>query len=207
MNKPIIFLIFLVLIIGYGYPVFGLVSQNQSEPEYGAVQVNAMPGIQVVFDNHPGGVLSESGTTLIENVTAGHHQFLASKTGYKPEYFETDVASNKTVSIQVTLTEQVPAYLEISSIPTNVKVFVNEQYQGITPITIPELTEGTNIVKLELENYQDWQQEIPIPNGENKTIRATLVPINPPSKTPGFCLLTACSSLLCMGIWFMRKIR
>ncbi|MDD1729419.1 MAG: PEGA domain-containing protein [Methanospirillum sp.] len=206
MNKSGMLLL-ISLIIMTGYAVSGLVSQNQTEPEYGVVQLNAMPGIQVVFDNHPGGVLPESGTIMIENVTAGHHQFLASKTGYKPEYFETDVTSNETAFIQVNLTEQVPAYLEISSIPTNVKVFVNEQYQGITPITIPEFIEGTNIVKLELENYQDWQQEIPITNGENKTILATLVPISPTSKTPGFCLLTAFASLLCMGIWFMRKVR
>ena len=65
--------------------------------------------------------------------------------------------------------------LKITSDPSEASVYVDGDYEGITPLTL-SLSTGTHTVKLSKSDYEDYTTSVTLNPGESKTISATLTP-------------------------------
>jgi hypothetical protein len=64
----------------------------------------------------------------------------------------------------------------VTSFPSGANVYIEGIYKGITPIKLPDLPQGSPTVKLMLEGYKDWQQNIDIASGKISYIPVALEP-------------------------------
>ncbi len=72
-------------------------------------------------------------------------------------------------------TQYGPATLEINSDPSGANVYIDGNYNGITPLNT-NLTPGTYKIKLTKQDYKNYTTTVTINPGESKTISATLTP-------------------------------
>ncbi len=69
-----------------------------------------------------------------------------------------------------------PGAMELRSVPEGASVVIDEQYQGMTPQTISDLTPGTYNVIFSKFGYQKFSTRVPVVEGRITEIIATLVP-------------------------------
>ncbi|MGM9843530.1 MAG: SUMF1/EgtB/PvdO family nonheme iron enzyme [Muribaculaceae bacterium] len=76
----------------------------------------------------------------------------------------------------ITLEEPMPilGMLDITSMPANAEVMIDEKVIGTTPIFIPEQVVGTHMVKISKAGYSTYNEQITLSEGETKQIDATL---------------------------------
>ena len=74
------------------------------------------------------------------------------------------------------------ATLSIDSNPS-ASVYINDSYEGITPLSI-ELEKGEYNIRIEKENYENYNETIELSPGESKNISVELNKITPPPTTP-----------------------
>jgi hypothetical protein len=92
--------------------------------------------------------------------------------------------------------------LSITTTPPGALVYVDGTMMGVTPTTIPMLTEGSHSITLVLDGYQDLKTTITINAG---TTSEYITGLSKTTKTPGFAAGIAAVS---MGILLVfRKIR
>lgn len=75
------------------------------------------------------------------------------------------------VSADVDLTK---GTLEVSSIPPGAEVYLNDEYIGNTPLTIPGLYPGIHYVRLEMTGYESWEKIFEIKGGETTYVSHSL---------------------------------
>jgi hypothetical protein len=54
---------------------------------------------------------------------------------------------------------------------------VNGKLMGTTPLRIPEVSIGSQIVRLELENHRDWTTTTRVAAGQESRVTGSLEPI------------------------------
>jgi hypothetical protein len=76
--------------------------------------------------------------------------------------------------------------LDITSIPSDAKVYLDDVYKGRTSLLITNLDPGAYMLRIEKEGYNSWYQGITIVAGEKTFITAPLTPIptTNPTATP-----------------------
>jgi len=121
----------------------------------------------------------------------GSHSLILRKPGYY-DYSETfTISAGQTTSRAPGMTPypQQPQYgsLQIDSDPAGSAVYLNNNYKGIEPaygaFYITDLTPGTYTLRLVMQDYQTWTQQVQVQAGIVNDIHATLIP-NPPGPTP-----------------------
>lgn len=63
----------------------------------------------------------------------------------------------------------------ISSAPEGANVFIDDVYEGITPVNLTGFSSGTHSLKLELNGYADYDATIQITGGNTTSLSRTLV--------------------------------
>jgi outer membrane biosynthesis protein TonB len=66
--------------------------------------------------------------------------------------------------------------LTITSNPSGAKVYVNDIYRGLSPVTLQSMAPGSYDVLLELEDYSDWQSTVEVTAGQPTTVSAIFTP-------------------------------
>lgn len=65
--------------------------------------------------------------------------------------------------------------IDIKSSPSPSKVFLNNVYQGYTPMTLDNITPGTYTVMVRNTGYNEWSQNVAVTAGNTITVFASLV--------------------------------
>jgi len=73
--------------------------------------------------------------------------------------------------------------INLTSTPTGAEVYVDNQYRGTTPGTIPDLPAGVHTVELRLQGYQTWSTGMTLSSGTYQ-FDAILTPVTQPSVQP-----------------------
>jgi hypothetical protein len=215
MKRKIWSVVLLILFLSSSTQVIsGYVIQKAPEggaDEVGTVQVQGNPGVQIKIDNTMKGIIPESGVLIIQNVREGSRQLQAVKVGHPIETYPIEVFINQTAIVEIS-PESRYGDLMVTSTPPGIKVYLDMHYKGITPCNLTNLFVGGYKLSLQLEGYQDWEQDIMIKPGEKKTISAVLIPnehstSTTSSKTPGFSSSLAGIALICVGLWYKVKKR
>jgi hypothetical protein len=75
--------------------------------------------------------------------------------------------------------------LHIDSVPQGATVYINnERQKSKTPVRLFEIAAGEYSVRIELEGYKEWEEDIVVNPNEYKSIKAELVPLEEVAKVP-----------------------
>lgn len=195
-------------------------------PAYGSITVTSSPsGADIYIDN----VYKGLSPAVFETVPNGNHGVLVKLDGYQDLFRTVKVtADNQTVHAPLnpektatattpvtgqtlisgagtpTPSVQTPGYgsLSITTTPAGAMVYVDGAMMGITPATIPMVTEGPHSITLVMDGYQDLKTTITVNEGTTSEYITGLSKI---SRTPGFAAIIAVFSI---GLVFLyRKLR
>lgn len=150
-----------------------------SEPTTGAISVTSTPGgVNIYIDGQYEGVTPYSGSFVIPNLAAGSHTVKATLAGYQDQ--QTTVTVNSGQTSQASFTMSSPGStgtLDVTSVPSGAGVYLNNEYKGITPITIPDLTPGSYTVTMQLTGYQDFSTSATVSAGGSSSVVGQLAPV------------------------------
>ncbi len=162
-------------------------------PPTGSISVSSTPsGADVFLDNAYKGL-----TTLpMSGITNGDHVVIVRLTGYQDWTQNVTVFANSTslsatlVAIAnttpttttitptptPTLNSTANGSIYIQSSPISSKVFLNNVFQGYTPMTLYNLTaSSTPLVTVRSAGYNEWSQNVAVTAGGTTTVTASLV--------------------------------
>ncbi|MBC7195055.1 MAG: PEGA domain-containing protein, partial [Caldisericia bacterium] len=134
----------------------------------GTLSIDSEPKEAKVYIND-----TYKGLTPIKlTLNTGKYKVRLLKENYKEIIQDTEVEENKTTELKLTLepVTQVSkkGSLEVTSTPSQAKVYINNDYKGDTPLTL-ELNIGTYNLKITKSGYQDYTDTIKIE--ENKILK------------------------------------
>lgn len=176
---------------------------------FGSIAVTSFPsGADIYIDN----VYKGLSPAVFSNIPNGNHVVLLKRDGYQDLTKSVTVTADNqtfhgaltqgTVPIKTTsypgptLTDPAQANgfgsLSITTIPAGALVYVDGSMRGVTPTTIPMLTEGSHSVTLILDGYQDLKTTITINAG---TTSEYITGLSKTTKAPGFAAITAAFSV------------
>ena len=194
-------------------------------PAYGSITVTSAPaGANIYIDNVYKG-LSPATFTEVPN---GNHLVLIRLDGYQDLTKSVTVTANNqivqaslsqqsaypittssrnqtpgagTESPTPTASSQTPGYgsLSITTTPAGALVYVDGAMMGVTPTTIPMLTEGSHSITLVMDGYQDLKTTITINAG---TTSEYITGLSKTTKSPGF---TAGIAAISIGALFLYR--
>lgn len=112
----------------------------------------------------------ERGVTPIRlsNIPKGVATVVFRLAGYKDETRELRLVPGDSQTLSVQL-KGLPAKLVVVSSPEGAKVFVDDDYQGKTPVTISTLAGGAHKVRIELAGHAPVTRDVTLENGAVKT--------------------------------------
>lgn len=121
-----------------------------SEPSGAEVSVNGVPRgrAPIVVPGVP------EGTAVVE----------ASLDGYEPWRFELQVRSGDSAPVTAVLRRK-PATLSVTSIPTGARIYVDDAFRGVAPVSVPDLPPGAHRVRAELPGHDPMARTVPLEPG------------------------------------------
>lgn len=155
---------------------------------------------------------------LATGLEPGNHQVRISLSGFQDWIGTVFVTSGATTTVTQTLhtgtTAPTPSPTQspatgsvmVSSTPSGAEVFMDNVYEGISPLTIASVQPGTHTFLIKQAGYADWQVSEPVQSGQTSQIAATLSPL--PTPTEGAmpsALVILAVGLLCFGLLSRRK--
>ncbi len=141
---------------------------------YGTLGVSASPeGTTIYLDGYFQGYTTSSGWFWINNVPVGSHEIKLMKDGYNDVIRTVYAAIDETAYVSETLTGQTGS-ISVSSYPSGANVYLDGTYKGTTPLTIPDLSIGSYVIKITKSGYNDIFKKATVSSGETATISASL---------------------------------
>ena len=116
----------------------------------------------------------ERGTTPVEvMVPRGGAVLTFRLDGYQDVEQSVGMSAGERRQVSVKM-EGRPARLTIVTEPDKAKVFVDENYQGASPVTIASATPGEHVIRVELSGYAPVSRMVQLANGSEATEKITL---------------------------------
>ena len=177
----------------------------------GWVYVSSSPGgAGVTLDGTNYGQTPDSGSLKLNTIGAGDHTVTLTLAGFQPYTAKVTVYANTVSEVSAVLLSAGPkpaiGELSVSSTPPGANVFVDNNFMGITPLTLQEIPAGSHRVTVRLTGYQDYEASISVNAGATSTVAAGLSPVAPtPPQKSGTLPLMAWGALLVMVLLFTRK--
>jgi hypothetical protein len=148
-------------------------------PETGSIEIRSTPaGADAYLEGDFVGVTPH----VVENLSPGVYTVRIQKDEYGP-YENTSVAvsSGNTTVVSAILplasSSEGTGSLDISSIPSDADVYLDDIFKGPTHLVIEDLEPGAYMLSIDKEGYDTWYQAITIVAGDTIFISAPLTPI------------------------------
>jgi hypothetical protein len=163
------------------------VTLNQVAPETGTIYVVSTPqGANAYVD----GVYYGITPALATGLSPGNHQVRISLSGFQDWVGTVFVSSGATTTVSQTLHVGTPTPTQspgtgsvaVSSTPSGAQVYMDNVYQGISPLTISPVQPGTHTFLIKQAGYADWQVSESVAGGQTTQIAATLTPLSTPTE-------------------------
>ena len=122
-------------------------------------------GAEVVIN----GVARGNTPVTVENIAKGDATVSFRLKGFRSESRQVVVSpdgSRQTVSVKLV---GLPATLHLVSSPEGARVFVDDNYQGKTPTSAPQLAAGEHKVRIELDGHATQERTVHVENGGEST--------------------------------------
>jgi hypothetical protein len=178
----------------------------------GDIQVSsAPPGGAVFLDGEYQGTTPASEHLELTGIAPGRHTVSIQLTNFQ-DYLQTlFVNAGQITAVSAVLTPAMnpssSGNLQITSQPGAAEIIIDNQYRGITPLTLSSFPAGNHTLIIRLNGYQDYQQMLTIIPGQDLLVSASLAPvviIEPTrSGTIPVFLIFGCV----IGVIILKKIR
>jgi hypothetical protein len=160
---------------------------KEQTPVYGTASITSNPPGASVYANGVYVGQTRAGSPLVfSQVTPGSYSVLLSKAGYQDYTANVQIQAGQNYDFTVTLTpvsNPTTGSISVTSSPTGAEVYLNNEFKGLSPLTLDSLSPGSYIVILRLNGYQDWQSSAQVTAGQNTQLSATLLPAATPTPT------------------------
>ena len=130
------------------------------------------PGAAVTLDGEPKGLTP---VTMI-GIVAGLHSLSLSLDGYRPWNGEVVVERGGEARSALTL-EPLAGTIIVDSSPAGASVYLDEDPRATTPAEIDQVAVGDHVLKLSLDGYRDWSDQITIEPGGRVSRQVSLDPM------------------------------
>jgi len=110
----------------------------------------------------------------VERIPEGEASLDVRAEGYAPFLQKIKLASGEKQKITVPL-EPLPASLRVISIPEQVRVYVNNEFRGLTPLDLPSLAPDSYRVRVEKEGYNPDARNVELARGKSKVEEFRLI--------------------------------
>jgi hypothetical protein len=182
-------------------------------PSVGYILVSSTPaGASIYLDGVYQGQTSAGNQYDITGVTPGAHSILLRLSGYQ-DYADTiTISAGQVVTVNPTLVPLVKppstGSVQISSSPSGAETYLDNVFQGYTPLTLQNVAVGSHVVTLKLAGYNDSQTTIQVTAGQITQLTPTLTPVSTVTPTPtqsGSIPIAVLGALVSLGIFTWRK--
>jgi PKD repeat protein len=148
----------------------------------GSIAITSSPaGAMVVVDT------IHRGTTplILTEIPAGIHLVTLSSKGYDDWNHTISVGSGQMAAINAELeaTKEITGSLAVITDPPGADVFIDGNFNGVSPVTIQGLSAGMHTVLLTLEDYSDNSTTITVTAGQTRKYTAELQKVYKPSSS------------------------
>ncbi len=141
------------------------------------------PGSEIFIDGISSGVVPDNGILALHTVKYGNRDILVKKAGYQDYRERVYVEPNMVTKIRITLVPVTTGTLQITSSPPGASVSINRAPFGVTPLTVPDLQQGTYLLGVTLQNFQPSEQQIAVQAGQTLPVSVMLMPAATPTAT------------------------
>jgi hypothetical protein len=182
-------------------------------PKTGYVLVGSTPaGASIYLDGGYQGTTSSGTQYDITGVSPGTHTVLLRLSGYQDYTTTVTVAAGQIVTVSPTLTpSSQPAGaggIQVSSSPTGAETYLDNLFQGYTPVSLQNVAAGSHTVTLKLAGYTDWQTTTQVTAGQITQLSATLNPVQTAAPTKsGSIPFAGIGALMCFFLIAWKKHR
>jgi hypothetical protein len=149
-------------------------------PPNGSIAITSIPsGAEVSIDGRQRGIAP----AMFPEVLPGNHQVTLSSKGYDDWSHIVSVGSGQTAAINAELvaTKESTGSLAVITDPPGAEIFIDGDFKGVSPVTIPGLSAGTHTVLLTLQEYAENTTNISIINGQTQKYTTGLHKVYKPS--------------------------
>lgn len=122
------------------------------------------PGASVSVNGIPRG---ESPCT-VERIPEGDATVIIRATGYLDSEQRVKLSAGEIQHLNITLPPR-PARLQVSSLPTGARVYVNNNRRGETPLTLENLAPGSYRLRVEQDGYDPMARDVELTRGADTT--------------------------------------
>jgi|GEM_PF-1817777 len=139
---------------------------TETTSAYGSIYAESDPEGAAVYLNS-----SYEGVTPItlSDITPGYYELLLTLDGYCDSVYTIGVVANDETDIYDTMIS-VNGTLYFSSYPSGASIFLDSVYQGVTPLTLYDVTAGTYTVLLQLSGYDDMSGSYTVTAGNQTSV-------------------------------------
>ncbi len=161
-----------------------------SSPSYGSISVTSTPaGAGIYLDGTYQGKTGLGQPFNIVSMQPGIHEILLSLPGYQ-DYSATITVNAGVITPVFVKFVAAPAQedgnINIASSPSGAEIYVDNVYQGYSPLTVHNVAAGTHTVLMKLSGYDDWQTTVQVTAGQTVPVTATFTPPPTPTKSGAF---------------------
>lgn len=191
--------------------------QQSSVMTSGYIAVSSTPpGAAVYVDGNYEGLTHSNDSLDIADITPGQHSVVFRASGYQPYSTTVAVTPAKITTVSGVLVEtpeiETSGSVFIESIPAGADVFIDNQFKGLSPVLLSNITTGPHSVLIRLTGYSDFTQPIQINSGKSFPVIARLLALSTPTtaatmkKSPVSVLLVPFSLIILgLGVWVSRR--
>ncbi len=129
------------------------------------------PETQLIIDDTSHGPVPD---TL--ELPPGEYRVKLTKEGYKPFATIIELTADQSLSLEHQL-EKLLGKLEISSTPPGASAFLEDTLQGVTPLTLDDLSPGDYRVRLAYPNYAEQSHEVTVESDSPAFLEVELKPL------------------------------
>lgn len=179
----------------------------------GWVYVSSSPGgASVTLDGANYGQTPGSGSLKLNTIAIGEHTVTLTLAGYQPYSTRVTVYANTVSEVSAILQPSGPkagvGEVSVTSTPAGANVFIDNNFVGITPLTLKAIPTGTHAIMVRLAGYQDYEITTEVNAGATSTVVAGLSPATPTTtQRSGSIPLVALAALGGIALFSVRKNR
>ncbi|MFA5190202.1 MAG: PEGA domain-containing protein [Verrucomicrobiia bacterium] len=142
-------------------------------PLFGLILAESFPNdAEVLVDN----VFRGKTPVLMTDLPAGQHRIVIKKDGYEPKETVLNIRTEsdrqpKLISLEL---RSLLVAIKVTSTPDKAKVFLDGSFKGDSPQSIQNILAGKHKVRVEMDGYEPFEQEVEVSGHDEYHVNATL---------------------------------